>query len=157
MAIIGKVILWANIRNKTGRIAPCKRAMKTVPENCVFSCVSFYLRSLGCFERCWVHFPVQVVLKMKKLAPKPVLKTRNIGNITKYAYLELLLLLAKPNSVSEKCLLSTLWGEHSNYVRAMQNNNLLPIFAYIACFSWKLKKQSGHHKHERRKSELVSC
>ena len=30
----------------------CERVWKTVPENGVFSCVPFCLRSLGCFERC---------------------------------------------------------------------------------------------------------
>ena len=37
---------------KTKRITPCKRVWKTVPENEVFSCTPFCLRSLGCFERC---------------------------------------------------------------------------------------------------------
>ena len=35
----------------TKRITPCERAWKTVPENGVFSCVPFCLRSLGHFAR----------------------------------------------------------------------------------------------------------
>ena len=37
---------------------PCERVWKTVPENGVFSCVPFGLRSLGRFARCvTIHLP----------------------------------------------------------------------------------------------------
>ena len=38
----------------TKRSTPCEKVWKTVPENGVFSCVPFYLRSLGRFCKMWI-------------------------------------------------------------------------------------------------------
>ena len=71
-----------------------------VKKLCLFLC-SILSEVTGVLKDFYYILQVQAVLKMKKLAPKHVLKTRNIDNITSYAYLELSLLLAKLNSVSE--------------------------------------------------------
>ena len=51
----GAYIQWfLKLTLATKRSTPCERVWKTVPENGVFSCVPFCLRSLGCFAKCEV-------------------------------------------------------------------------------------------------------
>ena len=59
----------------TKRSTPCERVWKSVPENGVFSCVPFCLRSLERSERCESQYLTDLSAFAKDVAVAPVLVT----------------------------------------------------------------------------------
>ena len=90
----------------TKRITPCERVFKNVPENGVFSCVPFCLRSLRRFARCGVIYYTGIKFEWS-IYEKSLVCTVQISDISRkifaiFAKVHLILAWRKP-LISRQC------------------------------------------------------